>query len=258
MDIPFFSFRETNRSIKPDILSAFEKFFDSSWYVLGESVKQFEMEYAKFNQVEHCVGVSNGLDALHLALLALGIGEGDEVIVPSNTYIATVLAVSYTGAKPVLVEPRKTTYNIDPEKIEAAITGRTKAIMPVHLYGQCCEMDAIMEIAKKRNLFVIEDNAQSQASSYNGRLAGSFGHVNGTSFYPGKNLGALGDAGAVTTNDAELASRVSVLRNYGSQKKYYNEVIGHNMRLDELQAAMLLVKLKYLEGWTKERRQIAS
>jgi dTDP-4-amino-4,6-dideoxygalactose transaminase len=257
MKIPFLSFESSNKQIKSEILSSFEHFFDSSWYVLGEQVKRFEGEYATFNNVEYCIGVSNGLDALHIALKALGIGNGDEVIVPSNTYIATALAVSYVGATPVFVEPDINTYNIDPSKIEAAITSKTKAIMPVHLYGQACEMESIMAIAKKHNLFVVEDNAQSQGASYKGKLTGSWGNINGTSFYPGKNLGALGDAGAVTTDDIELAEKASVLRNYGSEKKYYNEVVGFNMRLDECQAGFLSVKLKYLKEWTMQRQEIA-
>ncbi|HYH16366.1 MAG TPA: DegT/DnrJ/EryC1/StrS family aminotransferase, partial [Flavisolibacter sp.] len=237
---------------------AFQEVFDSKWYILGNKVQQFEQQYSLFNRVEHCVGVGNGLDALYLSLKALGVSEGDEVIVPSNTYIATLLAVSYLGAKPVLVEPKMDTYNINTELIESAITPRTRAIMPVHLYGQCCEMEAIMAMAEKYGLYVIEDNAQSQGASYNGKMAGSFGHANGTSFYPGKNLGALGDAGAITTDNAVLADKLKALRNYGSQKKYYNEVIGHNMRLDELQAAFLSVKLRYLEGWIKDRQEIAA
>ena len=257
LKIPFLSFDEMNKVAKAELTKAFERVFDNKWYVLGNEVKQFEEEYASFNKVSHCIGVSNGLDALHLALKVLGIGAGDEVIVPSNTYIASLLAVSYVGAKPVPVEPNKKTYNIDPSKIEAAITKKTKAIMPVHLYGQCCEMEAIMKVALKHELFVVEDNAQSQAACYNGKMAGSFGQLNGTSFYPGKNLGALGDAGAITTNDPALAEKVATLRNYGSRKKYYNEEIGYNMRLDELQAAFLSVKLRYLEEWTKERQQIA-
>ena len=188
----------------------------------------------------------------------LGIGKGDEVIVPSNTYIATVLAVSYVGAKPVFVEPNIETYNIDFSKIEEAVTPNTKAIMPVHLYGQACEMQPIMDIAKKYNLFVIEDNAQSQGATYKEKITGSWGDINGTSFYPGKNLGAIGDAGAVTTNDENLAEKVKILRNYGSQKKYYNEFIGHNMRLDELQASFLSVKLKYLKEWTLKRQEIGA
>lgn len=258
MKIPFLSFQPTNDQIRGEMTQAFQELFDSNWYVLGPQVHAFEQKYAAFNQVAHCIGVSNGLDALNLALRALGIGPGDEVIVPSNTYIATVLAVSYVGAKPVLVEPRQDTYNINPEAIAAAVTSRTKAIMPVHLYGQCCEMEAIMNIALKHGLYVIEDNAQSQGATFNGVMAGSFGHANGTSFYPGKNLGALGDAGAVTTNDAVVAEKIKVLRNYGSQKKYYNEVIGYNMRLDELQAAFLSVKIQYLSQWTAQRQQIAA
>jgi dTDP-4-amino-4,6-dideoxygalactose transaminase len=258
MIIPFLSFEQANKSIKTQMLSAFESFFDSGYYVLGSKVKQFEQEYANFNQVVHCVGLSNGLDALHIALMTLGVGAGDEVIVPSNTYIATVLAISYVGATPIFVEPDINTYNIDPSKIEQAITPNTKAIMPVHLYGQSCEMESIMAIAQKHQLFVVEDNAQSQGALFNGKMTGSWGQINGTSYYPGKNLGALGDAGAVTTNDEVLAKKAAILRNYGSKKKYYNEVIGHNMRLDECQAAFLSVKLSYLPTWTKQRQEIAA
>jgi dTDP-4-amino-4,6-dideoxygalactose transaminase len=258
MKIPFISFDPVNKEIKQEMMNAFEAFFDKAWYILGDRLKNFEQEYAAFNRVSHCVGVSNGLDALHIALRSLGIGAGDEVIVPSNTYIATALAVSYVGARPVFVEPDIRTYNIEPEKIEAAITDRTRAIMPVHLYGQACEMEAIMTIAEKHGLFVVEDNAQAQGATYNGRLTGSWGHINGTSFYPGKNLGALGDAGAITTNNEPLAEKAIILRNYGSQKKYFNDVIGYNMRLDECQAAFLSVKLKYLANWTAQRQQIAT
>jgi len=258
MNIPFLSFEEVNKEIKPEILKAFESFFDSKWYVLGERVAQFEKEYATFNQTNYAVGLSNGLDALHISLRTLGIGEGDEVIVPSNTYIATVLAVTYVGATPIFVEPKYDTYNIDTSKIESAITSKTKAIMPVHLYGQACEMEEIMLIAKKYNLFVIEDNAQSQGASYKNRLTATWGDINGTSFYPGKNLGALGDAGAVTTNNLELADKAKVLRNYGSEKKYHNESIGYNMRLDECQASFLSVKLNHLPEWIKQRQEIAS
>jgi dTDP-4-amino-4,6-dideoxygalactose transaminase len=257
MNIPFLSFEKSNQSIRPEIMETFKGFFDSGWYVLGEKVKEFEAEYADFNNCSSCIGVSNGLDALHICLKVLDISGGDEVIIPSNTYIATALAVSYVGAKPVFVEPDVHTYNINPHAIEAAITPRTKAIMPVHLYGQACQMDEIMVIADRHGLFVIEDNAQSQGASFNGKLAGSWGNINGTSFYPGKNLGALGDAGAVTTNDSVLAKKAAVLRNYGSEKKYYNEVIGFNMRLDECQAAFLSVKLKYLLSWTEDRQKIA-
>ncbi len=258
MNIPFLSFVPMHSSIKTEMMNAFEKVYDSYWYVNGESVTNFEKEYATFNQVENVIGVSNGLDALFLALKTVGVKAGDEVIVPSNTYIATALAVTYIGATPIFVEPDIDTYNISPKNIEAAITSKTKAIMPVHLYGQCCEMEEIMAIAKKHHLFVIEDNAQSQGSSFNNKLAGAWGHVNGTSFYPGKNLGAIGDAGAVTTNDANYATQIKSLRNYGSSKKYYNEVIGHNMRLDELQAALLSVKLQHLPNWTLQRQQIAN
>jgi dTDP-4-amino-4,6-dideoxygalactose transaminase len=258
MNIPFLSFEAVNKQIKSEILQSFEEFFDSNWYILGERVATFEKEYATFNQTNYAVGLSNGLDALHIALRTLGIGEGDEVIVPSNTYIATALAVSYVGATPVFVEPRLDTYNLDPLKIEASITNKTNAIMPVHLYGQACEMEAIMAIAKKYNLFVIEDNAQAQGASYKNRLTGSWGNINGTSFYPGKNLGALGDAGAVTTNDIVLGEKAKILRNYGSEKKYHNETIGYNMRLDECQAGFLSVKLNYLNEWTKQRQEIAS
>lgn len=258
MKIPFLNFSPMHSAIREEMQEAFSRVYDSNWFVLGKEVEQFENAYALFNQVKHTVGLSNGLDALHLALKTCDVGVGDEVIVPSNTYIATVMAVSYVGATPVFVEPNGETYNIDPNCIEQAITSKTKAIMPVHLYGQACEMSAIMAIAKKYNLYVIEDNAQSQGASFDGKLTGSWGDINGTSFYPGKNLGALGDAGAITTNSDDLAQKVRVFRNYGSQKKYYNEVIGHNMRLDELQAALLGVKLKKLKEWTAERQQIAS
>ena len=257
MRIPLLSFKQMHDPLKKEMLQAFEEFYDSKWYVLGERVVKFETAYAAFNNVKYCVGVSNGLDALHIALRTLAIGPGDEVIVPSNTYIATWLAISYVGAIPVPVEPHIQTYNIDVNKIESAITHKTKAIMPVHLYGQACEMDAICSIASKYGLFVIEDNAQAQGAKFNGRITGEFGHINGTSFYPGKNLGALGDAGAVTTNDEALANKARVLRNYGSEKKYFNEVIGYNMRLDECQAAFLSVKLKYLAEWIKQRQEIA-
>ena len=258
MTIPFLSFEPQHAPLRAAMADTFIRVYDSYWYVLGEEVKQFEQEYAAFNQVAHTVGVANGLDALVLALRVLEIGPGDEVIVPSNTYIATWLAVTQVGATPVPVEPDIATSNLDPTLIEAAITPRTRAIMPVHLYGQACRMTEIMALATKHNLYVVEDNAQSQGAAFAGGLTGSFGHVNGTSFYPGKNLGALGDAGAVTTNDAGLAHKVQVLRNYGSQQKYYNEVVGYNSRLDELQAALLRVKLPHLPEWTRQRQQVAA
>jgi len=257
MKIPFLSFEHMHGPIKQDLCKAFEEVLDSNWFVMGEKLAKFETEYAAFNKVDFCVGLSNGLDAIHLALKTLNIGPGDEVIVPSNTYIATLLAVSFVGATPVLVEPDIDTYNIDPRKISTAITPATKAIIPVHLYGQICKMDEVMAIAEEHKLFVIEDNAQAHGANLHGKLAGSFGNINATSFYPGKNLGALGDAGGITTNDASLADKARTLRNYGSQKKYFNAVIGHNMRLDELQAALLSVKLTMLSSWTHERRSIA-
>jgi dTDP-4-amino-4,6-dideoxygalactose transaminase len=258
MTVPFLSFTPQHASIRSEILAAIAEVYDNQWYVLGEQVKAFENEYSTFNQVAHTIGVANGLDALHLALIALDVQPGDEVIVPSNTYIATWLAVSYVGGVPVPVEPNPQTYNLDPHRLEAAITSRTKGIMPVHLYGQACEMGAIMEIARRHNIWVVEDNAQAQGATWQGELTGSFGQVNGTSFYPSKNLGALGDAGAVTTNFEALAHKVQTLRNYGSRKKYYNEVLGYNSRLDELQAAVLRVKLKKLPDWTEQRRQVAT
>lgn len=258
MTIPFLSFAPQHGPIRAEVLAAIADVYDRQWYVLGEQVSAFEAEYSAFNDVAHTVGVANGLDALHLGLEALGVQPGDEVIVPSNTYIATWLAVSFVGGVPVPVEPNPQTYNLDPASLEAAITPRTKGIVPVHLYGQACEMGPILAIAQRHGLWVMEDNAQAQGAAWEGRRTGSFGQVNGTSFYPGKNLGALGDAGAVTTNDEALAARLRTLRNYGSQQKYYNEVIGHNSRLDELQAAVLRVKLPQLAAWTAQRQQVAS
>jgi len=258
MKIPFLDLKKVNEPFEADFEQAYKDFIESGWYVLGEKVTSFEEEYADFNTTSHAIGVANGLDALVLSLKALHIEAGDEVIVPSNTYIASWLAISYVGAIPIPVEPRIETYNINPELIEAAITPKTKAIMPVHLYGQICEMDAIMKIADKHKLYVIEDNAQSQGATYKNKVSGSWGHCNGTSFYPGKNLGALGDGGAVTTNDAEIARNVSVIRNYGSEKKYYNEVKGINSRLDELQAAFLSIKLKKLEEDNVKRQAVAA
>ncbi|HQQ95915.1 MAG TPA: DegT/DnrJ/EryC1/StrS family aminotransferase [Cyclobacteriaceae bacterium] len=258
MKVPFLSFGETNKEIRDELLAAFANFFDESWYILGNSVRKFEEEYAAFNGVEHCIGTSNGLDALHLALLSAGVGKGDEVIVPSNTFIATLLAVSYVGARPILVEPDDNLYTIDVNKLEHVVTTRTKAIIPVHLYGQACNMVEIMLFAKKNGLMVVEDNAQAQGAKWDGRLTGSWGHINATSFYPGKNLGALGDAGAITTNDHILASSARRLRNYGSELKYVHEVVGYNMRLDECQAAFLSIKLKRLNEWTNKRTDIAA
>ena len=256
--VPFLSFQPQHVPIREEVLAAVARVYDSYWYVLGEEVKQFEADYSAFSGAKYTIGVANGLDALVLALRALGIGPGDEVIVPSNTYIATWLAVTQVGATPIGVEPDQATSNLDPVLIAAALTPRTRAIMPVHLYGQACRMTEIMAIARRHQLHVVEDNAQAQGATFEGQTTGSFGAVNGTSFYPGKNLGALGDAGAVTTTSAELDQKVRVLRNYGSQQKYYNEVVGYNSRLDELQAAVLSVKLRHLPEWTRQRQQVAA
>lgn len=258
MTIPFLNFAPMHAAIRAEMQAAFEAVYDSNWFIMGSHLEGFEQAYADFNGTKHAIGVSNGLDALLLGLKALGIGEGDEVIVPAHTYIASALAVSHVGATPVFVEPHPRTYNIDPEAIVPAITSRTKAIMPVHIYGQACEMDKIQAVAAQHGLYILEDNAQAHGSNFRGQATGSFGDAAGISFYPGKNLGALGDGGMLATNRDEVAERVRLLRNYGSQKKYYHEEIGYNMRLDELQAALLQVKLKYLPQWTAERQQIAS
>ncbi len=258
MNIPFLDLRPLHEELRSELLQAFERVLDSGWYILGNEVKQFEREFAAYCEAKHCVGVGNGLEALHLILRAYGIGAGDEVIVPANTYIATWLAVTYAGATPVPVEPDERTYNLDAAKIEAAITPRSKAIIAVHLYGQPSDMDAINAVAQKYGLKVIEDAAQAHGARYKGRRVGSLGDAAGFSFYPGKNLGALGDGGAVTTNDAKLADEVRVLANYGSRIKYHNEVKGFNSRLDELQAAFLREKLKKLDEWNARRKALAS
>ena len=255
--IPFLSFSKMNNQIREELISSFTKFVDNGWYILGNEVRDFEIAYAKHYGTKYCVGVSNGLDALSLSLMALNVGKGDEVILPSNTFIATVLAVSYVGATPVFVEPDIESYNIDPQKIEQAITKSTKVIIPVHLYGQACEMSEIMTIAQKHGIYVLEDNAQAHGATWEQKFTGTWGHINATSFYPGKNLGALGDAGAITTDNADLAERVKMLRNYGSREKYFHEEIGCNHRLDECQAAFLSIKLKYIDEWTIQRQQIA-
>jgi dTDP-4-amino-4,6-dideoxygalactose transaminase len=258
MNIPFLDLKAPHEELRTGLRDAFDRVLDSGWYIHGEEVKQFELEFAEYCQVEHCVGVGNGLEALHLILRAYGIGDGDEVIVPSNTYIATWLAVSYAGATPVPVEPDERTYNIDPLRLESAITPQTKAIIAVHLYGQPADMDAINAIARKNDIKVIEDAAQAHGAYYKGRRVGSLGDAAGFSFYPGKNLGAIGDGGAVTTNDAALAQRIRVLGNYGSLVKYHNEVKGYNSRLDELQAAVLRAKLPKLNEWNARRQAIAA
>ena len=255
--VPFLDLRAAYEELKAEVDEAVSHVLASGYYLLGRELEAFEKEFAEYLDVRHCVAVGSGLDALHLALRALGVGQGDEVLVPSNTYIATWLAVSYAGAVPVPVEPDERTYNIDPEKLEAAITDRTRAIIPVHLYGQPADMDPILEVARKHNLWVLEDAAQAHGACYKGKRVGGLGDIAGWSFYPGKNLGAFGDGGAVTTNNGEFADRVRVLRNYGSRTKYFNEVRGFNSRLDEIQAAVLRVKLKHLDGWNRRRLQIA-
>jgi dTDP-4-amino-4,6-dideoxygalactose transaminase len=257
MKIPFLELKPTYIELKAEFDAAYHRVMDSGWYLLGNELIAFEAEFAAYCQAEHCVAVGNGLDALHLILRAYDIGPGDEVIVPTNTFIATWLAVSYAGATPVPVEADPRTFNLDPGRIEAAITQATRAIMPVHLYGQPADMDPLNAVAQRHGLKVIEDNAQAQGATYKGRRTGALGDAAGTSFYPSKNLGAFSDAGAVTTNDAQLADRVRTLRNYGSKKKYYHDEQGFNSRLDELQAAFLRVKLNRLDEWNERRRKIA-
>ena len=258
MKIPFVSFRPMERELDAQLREAFNRVFDASWYIEGKEDAAFEQAFAEYCGQDYCVGCGNGLDALMLPLKALGIGAGDEVIVPSNTYIASALAVTYAGAKPVFVEPDIRTFTIDPSRIEAAITEKTKAIMPVHLYGQPCDMDPIMAIAKKYSLYVIEDCAQAHGATYHGKKISSFGIAAGFSFYPGKNLGALGDAGATVTGDRILADKVRALGNYGSDYKYHHIYQGNNSRLDELQAAFLAAKLPHLDRMNRERRRIAA
>jgi len=257
MKIPFLELKPGYLEYKDEFDAAYHRVMDSGWVLLGKELEAFEHEFAEYCNTKYCVGVANGLDALHLVLRAWDIGPGDEVIVPSNTYIASWLAVSYAGATPIPVEPDPVTYNIDPARIEEAITLRTRAIMPVHLYGQPADMEPIMEIAEKHGLKVVEDNAQAQGARYKSRCTGGLGHAAATSFYPGKNLGALGDAGGITTNDPVLADRVRLLRNYGSKIKYYHDEQGFNSRMDELQAAFLRVKLRHLNEWNTRRAKLA-
>ena len=256
--IPFLDLKAPHVELREEINTAIARVVESGWYILGPEVDAFEAEYAEYCEAQHCVGLANGLDALHLALRAMDVGPDDEVIVPSNTYIATWLAVSQCGATPVPVEPDERTYNIDPSLIQAAITPRTKVILPVHLYGQPADMDPILAIARKHGLRVLEDGAQAHGARYKGKRIGAHGDAVAWSFYPGKNLGALGDAGAVTTNDAEIADRIRVLRNYGSRVKYVNEVQGYNSRLDPLHAAVLRVKLRHLDIWNARRAEVAT
>ena len=257
MNIPFVSFEAMHNEIKDEVLDTFKRVYEKNWFIQGSECEAFEQEFAEYCGAKYAIGCGNGLDALFLILKAYGIGEGDEVIVPSNTYIATALAVSYTGAKPVFVEPCMKCYNISPERIEEKITDKTKAIMAVHLYGQPAEMDSIQAIADKYVLKVIEDSAQSHGATYKGKRTGSLGDAAGFSFYPGKNLGALGDGGAVVTNDKELADMVRALGNYGSDYKYHHIYKGNNSRLDEVQAAILRIKLKNLDRWNADRMKTA-
>ena len=258
MSIPFLDMKSAYAELKPELDAAYARVMESGWFVLGKEVDAFEQEYAAFCGTRHCVGLGNGLEALELTLRAWDIGAGDEVIVPSNTYIATWLAVTAMGAKVVPVEPTPAGPNIDPERIAASITSRTKAIMPVHLYGEPADMDAISVIARQHGLKLIEDVAQAQGSRVRGRRAGALGDAGAHSFFPTKNIGAYGDGGAVTTDDAALAERLRALRNYGSRVKYVNIERGYNSRLDELQAAFLRVKLRHLDHWNEQRRLIAA
>ncbi len=257
--VPFVSLRPIHDMLRTELTDAFNRVtFDNSNFIMGDECEAFEKEFAKYCGCKYAIGCGNGLEALSLPLKALGIGEGDEVIIPDNTFIATALAVSQSGATPVMVDPAKDTFNIDPTLIEEKITTKTKAIMPVHLYGRASDMDAIIEIAKKYNLRIIEDVAQAHGAMYKGKRVGGFGDAAGFSFYPGKNLGALGDGGMVVTNDASIAEKVKMLRNYGSRVKYNHEYAGVNSRLDEMQAAFLRVKLPHLDSWSNERDRIAN
>lgn len=257
MKVPFVSFVPMEQEFDTEIRSAFERVYKRSWYIDGEEVKNFEDNFSKYCGTDYCVGVGNGLDALMLIMKALEIGNGDEVLVPANTFIATALAVTYVGATPVFVDPHINSFNIDVSKIEEKITNRTKAIIPVHLYGQPCDMDEILEISERYNLYVVEDCAQAHGATYKDRKVGTFGIAAGFSFYPGKNLGAMGDAGAVVTSDKKLYKRIRALRNYGSDYKYHHIYKGNNSRLDEIQAAILSVKLRRLERMNEERHRIA-
>lgn len=255
--IPYLNLRRLHNPIMGEISQAIQRVTENEWYIMGNELEQFETEYAKFTGTRYCIGVGNGLDALHIVLAAYGIGAGDEVIIPADTFIATALAVSYVGATPVLVDVCWDSCNIDPVLIEDRITEKTKAIIAVHLYGRLADMAAVKDIAQRYNLIVIEDAAQAHNASMDGAKAGNFGNAAGFSFYPGKNLGALGDAGAITTNSSEVYEKAKKLRNYGTQIKYHHTCQGFNSRMDEMQAAVLRVKLKYLNEWTRERQNIA-
>lgn len=260
--ISFLDLKAINARYRTELIEACTRVIDSGWYIAGAELEQFEREFADYCGTRYCIGVANGLDALTLSLrawLELGrLKQGDHVIVPANTYIASILAISANGLEPVLVEPDETSYNICPHKLRQAITDKTRAIIPVHLYGQLADMPTVMKVAEEHELLVLEDSAQAHGAEINGQKAGSWGHASGFSFYPGKNLGALGDAGAVTTNDAELAETLKALRNYGSHEKYINLFKGVNSRMDEMQAAMLRVRLRHLDEETRHRRELAA
>lgn len=255
--IEYENLKKVNLPFMDQYREAFNRVMESGWYILGESVRQFEQEFADYCGTRYCCGVANGLDALILALKSFGLEDGDEVLVPSNTYIATILAIVHNRLKPVLIEPDIRTYNMDPHRMEEKISSRTKAVLVVHLYGKLCDMEAIGAIAKKHDLRIVEDCAQAHGASFKGRKAGAFGDFGAFSFYPTKNLGALADAGALTTNEETLFQQVQALRNYGSQKKYYNEVVGFNSRLDEMQAAFLSIKLAWLDRINEHKRKLA-
>lgn len=257
MKVPFVSFLPMEQELRQELQNAFLRVLDNSWYIQGKENQSFEKKFADYCGVSFCVGVGNGLDALKLILKALEIGPGDEVIVPDNSFIATALAVSYVGAIPIFADPDIMTYNMDPDSLEKYITNKTKAIIPVHLYGRPCQMDSILAIAKKHDIFVVEDCAQAHGARYKGKRTGSFGVASAFSFYPGKNLGALGDAGAVVTNDENLAKKIRALGNYGSDYKYHHVYMGENSRLDEMQAAFLNAKIPILDKMNQERRRIA-
>lgn len=255
--IPFYTLAHQNQLIENEVQSFYKELHADAWYILGKRLSSFEQSYAAYHSVKHCIGVGNGLDALTISLRALEIGKGDEVIVPANSFIATMLAVTHVGATPILVEPDSRLFNIAAEEIQKKITSKTKVIIPVHLYGLPCEMDEILALANKHNLHVVEDNAQAHGATYKNKKTGSFGIVNATSFYPVKPLGAYGDGGAITSNDDTLDRKIRLLGNYGSAEKYYYEMVGVNSRLDEIQAGVLSIKLKYLEAWNEERIQLA-
>lgn len=258
MNIPFSTFEHMHKTIRDEMLKKFEQMYDTGWFIHGNECQLFEKEYSEYFGVKHCIGVGNGLDALYISLRALGIGNGDEVIVPGNTYIATALAVSYAGGIPVIVDPDSETYNMSVNGLKEALSDRTKAIIPVHLYGQAADMDEIMTFASQHGLYVVEDCAQAHGAKYKGKKVGTFGNVGCFSFYPGKNLGALGDGGAVICNDDGIADKIRALSNYGSREKYNHIYMGTNSRLDEIQSGFLRIKLKNLDSYNADRCRIAN